>query len=70
MAEAFPRADKFLWAVRVFKTRALASGACRNGKVSISGIVVKASREIKQGDTIVVRQQPLTRTIKVISRSL
>lgn len=70
MAEAFPRADKFLWVVRVFKTRALASGACRNGKVSISGIVVKASREIKQGDTIVVRQQPLTRTIKVISRSL
>lgn len=46
------RADKFLWHVRLFKTRSLASEACRKNQVQIAGTAVKASREIKQGDHI------------------
>ena len=50
------RADKFLWHVRLFKTRSLASEACRKNQVQIDGSTVKASREVKQGDKIRVRR--------------
>lgn len=50
------RADKFLWHVRLFKTRSLASEACRKNQVQVDGTTVKASREIKQGDKIRVRR--------------
>lgn len=50
------RADKFLWHVRLFKTRSLASEACRKNQVQVDGTTVKASREIKQGDRIRVRR--------------
>lgn len=51
------RADKFLWHVRLFKTRSLAAEACRKNQVSIDGTTIKASREIKQGDRIRLRRQ-------------
>ena len=50
------RIDKWLWAVRVFKTRSLASEACAGGKIKIDGIAVKASRNIVQNDVIQVRK--------------
>ena len=50
------RIDKWLWAVRIFKTRALASKACTGGKVKIDGTAVKASRNIKAGDIIQIRK--------------
>jgi ribosome-associated heat shock protein Hsp15 len=59
------RIDKFLWAVRVFKTRSLAAEACKKGKVIIEGFPVKASREVKKGDIILVRKLPLIYTFKV-----
>lgn len=60
------RIDKFLWAVRVFKTRSLAADACKKGRIIIEGIQVKPSREIKIGDIILVRKLPVVYTLKVI----
>jgi ribosome-associated heat shock protein Hsp15 len=58
--------DKWLWAVRVFKTRSLASDACRLGKVTIDDKPVKASRDPKLGDVIVVKKDDIVRTYKVL----
>jgi ribosome-associated heat shock protein Hsp15 len=60
------RMDKWLWAVRVFKTRSLASAACHQGRVTVGGLPVKASRDAKIGDVIVVKKDDLTRTFKVL----
>ena len=59
------RLDKFLWSVRLFKTRNQATEACRGGKVSIDGILAKPSREVKVGDKIDVRQSGFKRSIAV-----
>jgi len=50
------RIDKYLWAIRVFKTRAESVEACRGSRVKINDQPVKPSREVRQGDTIVVRK--------------
>jgi ribosome-associated heat shock protein Hsp15 len=60
------RIDKWLWAVRVFKTRSLATDACRNGRVTIGGNAIKPSREVRVGETIVVQKDEMTRTFKVL----
>ena len=58
--------DKWLWAARVFKTRRLACESCRKGLVTICGQPVKPSRDVRIGDIIVVRKEPITHTFKVL----
>jgi ribosome-associated heat shock protein Hsp15 len=60
------RIDKYLWAVRVFKTRSLAAQACDLEKVKIGGQLVKASRMVQPGQEISVRFGPFERTFKII----
>lgn len=60
------RIDKFLWASRIFKTRPLAVEAIRNGRVSMSGIRVKAGKLVKEGDVIEVRKPPVTYTFRIL----
>jgi len=59
------RIDKWLWEVRLFKSRSLATDACKAGKVKMDSSNVKASKEIKEGDTITVSLNPLFKTIRV-----
>ncbi len=60
------RIDKFLWAVRLFKTRGMASDACRMNRILINGAAVKPSRDIISSDMITVRKPPITYLYKVI----
>ena len=60
------RIDKYLWAIRVYKTRTDATDACKGGKVRINGADTKPSKMVKPGDTIVARKGAVTYTYKVI----
>lgn len=53
------RIDKWLWAVRLFKTRTLAAEACKKGKVIIENLPAKASRNIKIGEIIQIKKHLL-----------
>lgn len=59
------RADKWLWAVRICKTRNIAAEYCRGGKVTIGGEPVKPSRLVKPGDLVQVRKSPYTFSYRV-----
>lgn len=59
------RVDKWLWAMRVFKTRTIATDACKKGRVMMGGVAVKPSRGVKPGDVIDVRKPPITYTFRV-----
>jgi len=60
------RIDKWLWIVRLFKTRTMATDACNAGKVKINGVNCKPSREINANDEIQIRIGQLQKTVKVI----
>ncbi|HLP48616.1 MAG TPA: RNA-binding S4 domain-containing protein [Candidatus Kapabacteria bacterium] len=61
-----PRLDKWLWAVRVFKTRSMATEACKKGKIFLNGIAVKASHLVKPGEVFEFREPHITRSFKVM----
>ena len=60
------RIDKWLWTVRLFKTRSLATDACNKGHVVIGDLPVKPSRMVKSGDLVKVKRPPIFRHYKVI----
>ena len=60
------RIDKWLWAVRLYKTRSLATDACKNGRITINGTAVKPSKTVHEGDTVTVRKPPVTYTFRVL----
>lgn len=60
------RIDKWLWAVRLYKTRSQATEECGKGRVMIDGMPAKASREVKVGDKIQIRRPPIVRTYEVL----
>lgn len=60
------RIDKYLWCVRLYKTRSLAQEAIGRGRVQMGGRAVKASREVNEGDEFTVRRPSLTLTFRVV----
>ncbi len=60
------RIDKYLWCIRVFKSRSIATDACDGGKVKIEGSSVKPSRHVKIGEVITVQQGYVKRAFKVV----
>jgi len=60
------RIDKFLWSVRIYKTRSIASDECRKGRIIIGNVQVKPSRTVLKGEIITVRKPPLIYTYRVI----
>ena len=61
------RIDKWIWAVRIFKTRSQATEACKKGHVSIGNLPVKPSRIVHVGEIVKVRKNPVTRSFKVLA---
>lgn len=60
------RLDKWLWSVRVFRSRGLASDACRAGSVAVNEIPAKPARDIRPGETVTVKQGLIRRTLRVV----
>ena len=63
------RLDKWLWAARFYKTRALAVDDIDKGRIQVNGQVAKPSRDVRPQDTLLIRQGPVTRTVVVLGLS-
>lgn len=66
LAAAGARLDKWLWAVRLFKTRSLATDACRAGSVAVNDLPAKPARDVHVGETVTVKQGLVLRTLRVV----
>jgi ribosome-associated heat shock protein Hsp15 len=60
------RIDKFLWSVRIYKTRSIASEACRKGKIIINNIPVKPSRSVSKDEIMTIKKLPVIFTYRII----
>lgn len=67
VSDSTVRLDKWLWAVRIFKTRSDAADACRTNKVLVNGSYVKPSREMRVGDTVTVKKMPVVYSYRVVA---
>lgn len=69
MADSEIRIDKWLWAVRIYKTRTVATDACKKGRVTIGDDTnpVKPARTVKPGDVVHVRKSPVTYSFRVLA---
>ena len=61
------RIDKWLWAMRIFKTRTVATEACKKGRVYVGDAIAKPSRTIKVGDVVKVRKSPVTYSFRALA---
>ena len=60
------RVDKYIWAIRLFKTRSLASKACVSEKVKLNGDFIKSSKIVKKYDTVAIKVVPIWKIFKII----
>ena len=63
------RVDKYLFAMRIYKTRSIAADACKSGRVKMDGVELKPSRTFHVGDVFTVRKGPVTYTYKILALS-
>ncbi len=67
MSESTQRVDKYLWNVRIYKTRSIAIDACNGGKIKLNGSNTKPSKELKPGDQINFKRGVVHHTIEVVA---
>lgn len=65
MAEGV-RVDKWLWSVRLFKTRSEAAEACKSNRVLVNGVTVKPAREVKAGEVVSVKKMPVVYSFRIL----
>jgi len=63
------RLDKWLWSARFFKTRSLAVEEIGKGRIQVNGAAAKPSRDLRPGDTVIIRSGPVLRTVRVLGLS-
>jgi ribosome-associated heat shock protein Hsp15 len=61
------RVDKYLWCIRYYKTRSIATRACKKGTIKVNNDVVKPAREVYPGDVIILRKEQVNYTIEVLN---
>jgi ribosome-associated heat shock protein Hsp15 len=66
VVDSASRLDKWLWAVRIFKSRSLACDACRAGSVAVNELPAKPARDVRPGETVTVKQGLVLRTLRVV----
>ena len=60
------RVDRYLWCIRYFKTRSLATTACKKGQVKVNNVIIKPSKEVFRDDALIVRKNQINYQLKVL----